>query len=256
MSNVSSRFTFRDGRTYLTGYPKWPGVHNLNDPVYSGYDTLYIGPPTPDQQQYFIIGPSCPTVFTPKISIYVGEGIFGKPTILSPGLREVHYSDDGVIVTIPTDTPDIVATLKKAHSNAYPREDARAAKILTALKGQNIPFAFQNNYYLPEYEFRPDFDITSENPWTPLLILPVGPYPDGVGYSITGEKPDEGAFVYVDYVQKTEGFTVKFTVPVLFEYGPRRHFQVNLNAGENWNDTCYHFRTVNLTGPTGPTDPN
>ena len=257
MSNVSSRFTFRDGKTYLTGYPKWPGVHNLNDPVYSGYDTLYIGPKTPDQNQYFIIGPTCATTHSPKLSIYdVYTNSFVDYEILPPGLTVFAFSSYGDFVTSrPSDTPNILTTLTKYRAELDAKEDAITPKIIPVTSNQNIIFNFQDNEYQPESKFKPSMDITYDNPWTPILILPVWPSGNNRLYTVKGYK-DPGPFVYIDGVEQAEEFEHSFSGPVLYDYGPRWHYQSTLSAGQNWYDTCYHFRTVNLTGTTGPTGPN
>lgn len=250
MSNVSNRFTFRGGRTYLTGYPKWPGVHNLNDPVYSDYDTLYIGPETPDQNQYFIIGPTCATTYVPKLSIYdVYTNSSVDCGILPPGLTVFTFFSDGDFVTSrPSDTPNILTTLTQYRPELNAKKDAITPKIIPVTANQNIKFLFQDNGYQPGSEFKPNMDITYDNPWTPILILPV--FPSGV-YTVKGYK-DPGTFVYIDGVAQAEQFEHSFSGPVLYDYGPRRHYQSTLSAGQNWYDTCYHFRAVNLTAPAGP----
>lgn len=252
MSNVSNRFTFRDGRTYLTGYPKWSGVHNLNDPVYSGYDTLYIGEETPDQNQYFIIGPSCPTIYTPKISKFDGDGGFDEPEILSPGLHVFTITGGLVDQTTPTDAPNILATLGEYSAIFSATEAAQAPKIIGVANNQTVTFNFPNNQYQPGRDFLPDFDISVGNHWTPTLILPVGDFTAEMeaeqnGYSISGSQPNPSVSVYVDGVEKKTAFTQYFTVPLLFEYGPRYHYQSSLAIGQHWYDTCYYFRSVNLT---------
>lgn len=251
MGNLSNRFTFRDGRTYLTGYPKWPGVHNLNDPVYSGYDTLYIGEETPDQNQYFIIGPGCPTTYTPKVSTYDGDGGFDEPEILPPGLHVFTLVEGRVEKTTPTDTPNILATLGEYSAIYSATKAAQAPKIITVANDETVTFNFLNNQYQAGRDFLPDFDISSGNRWTPTLILPVGNFAATMGaphngYAISGNQPYPGVSVYVDDVEKKTAFTQYFTVPVLFEYGPRFHFQKSLAVGEHFYDTCYFFRTVNL----------
>lgn len=259
MSNVSNRFTFRDGRTYLTGYPKWPGVHDLNDPIY-GHDTLYIGPGTSDQTQFFIVGPSC-TSYAPKISAYDDSEGFDDPEILTPGLHVFTYVNGRFEKTTPTDTPNILPTLVTYTSFFLPIRDAQAPKIIPVENNSTIDFAFQDNDYQPEAEFRPNFDITAKNPWTPTLLLPVGDFTAEMnaltnGYIIHGASPDPGAFVYIDGVEKKQEFSHSFTVPVLFEYGPRFHFQNSLGVGEHLYDTCYFFRSVNLTNTAiQPGDP-
>lgn len=252
MSNVSSRFTFRDGRTYLTGYPRWPGVHNLNDPAYSGYDTLYIGEETPDQNQYFIIGPGCPTTDTPKISTYDNDDGFREPVILSPGLHVFSAVEGRIEHTLPTDTPNILATLTAYADTFSAARATQAPKIICVANNETVTFNFPNNQYQPGRNFLPDFDISSGNRWTPTLILPVGNFTAEMdatqnGYSISGSQPNPGVSVYVDGVEKKTTFTQYFTVPVLFEYGPRYHFQTSLAIGEHFYDTCYFFRSVNLT---------
>ena len=247
MSNVSNRFTFRDGRTCLTGYPKWPGIHDLNDPVYSGYDTLYIGPETPDQNQYFIIGPSCATTYTPTISLYSEvDGMFLTPEILSPGLHVYYHIAGDFIETTPADTPNILSTLEQHRQELYADQDAITPKIIPVMIGQSISFLFQDNHYQPGKEFMPNFDITTNNPWTPMLILPVGPFTSTKGYSIKGEKLNTTAFVYFDGEEQGDEFTKSAMVPILFDYGPRWHYQNALAPGQHWYDTCYHFRFVNL----------
>ena len=67
------------------------------------------------------------------------------------------------------------------------------------------------------------------------------------GYILSGNPPFPGAFVYIDGTEQKKSFTLFFTVPVIFEYGPRWHYQNALATGENWYDTCYYFWTVNLT---------
>lgn len=253
MSNISNRFTFMEGKTRLTGYPKWTGIHDLNDPIYSGYDTLYIGPSTPDQNQYFIIGPSCATTYAPKISIYdVYTNSFEYYGILPPGLTVFTFSSDGVFVTSrPSDTPNILTTLTQYRSELDAEKDAITPKIIPVMPNQKIRFIFRDNEYQPGSEFKPDIDITYNNPWTPILILPVWPSRIGGLYTVKGYK-DPGTFVYIDGVAQDEQVEHSFGVPVLYDYGPRRHYQSTLLAGQNWYDTCYHFRTVKLTEPTGP----
>ena len=248
MSNASNRFTFRDGKTYLTGYPKWTGIHDLNDPVYLGYDTLYIGPWTPDQNRYFIIGPSCATTYAPKISVYDAfTNHFLDYGILPPGLSVVSlYSWGDSNITRPDDTPNILATLSQFRHELTADQDAITPKIIPVMDRQTISFRFQDNHYQPGKEFRTDFDITKNNPWTPVLILPVGPFTSGVGYSINGQKLDTTAFVYFDYAEQGDEFTTSAMTPILFDYGPRWHYQNKLETGQHWYDTCYHFRPVNL----------
>lgn len=257
MSNVSNRFTFRGGKTYLTGYPKWTGVHDLNDPVYSGYDTLYIGPETPDQNQYFIIGPTCATPYAPKLSIYdVYTNSSVDYGILPPGLTVfTFYSDGSFVPSRPSDTPNILTTLTQYRTELNVKEDAITPKIIPVMSNQSIKFNFQDNEYQPESKFKPTIDITYDNPWTPILILPICPSGPGTLYTVNGYK-DPGAFVYIDGVEQAEEFEHSFGGPVLYDYGPRRHYQSTLSAGQNWYDTCYHFRSVNLTGKTDPTGPN
>lgn len=251
MGNVSTRFTFRDGKTYLTGYPKWPGIHDLNDPVYSGYDTLYIGPWTLDQERYFIIGPTCATTYSPKLSIYDAYSNSSLDYgILPPGLSVVSlFSWGDTQITRPNDTPNILATLGQFKAQIDAKEDAITPKIIPVTPNQNIKFSFQDNGYQPGSEFKPDLDITHDNPWTPILILPVWPSGNGALYTVKGYK-DPGAFVYIDGVAQAEQVEHSFSGPVLYDYGPRWHYQSTLSAGQNWYDTCYHFRTVNLTNTT------
>lgn len=255
MSNVSNRFTFRDGKTYLTGYPKWTGIHDLNDPVYSGYDTLYIGSWTPDQERYFIIGPTCATTYSPKLSIYDAYSNSSLDYgILPPGLTVVSlFSWGDSQITRPNDTPNILATLGQFQVQLDAEQATITPKIISVRAHQNIAFKFSDNGYQPDNEFMPMADITTLNPlpWTPTLIIPVGNFNQNSQYSISGAKLDSNSFVYVDGVEKSNEFTQNFTVPVLFEYGPRRHFQSRLTTGQNWNDTCYHFWTVNLTSSAG-----
>lgn len=254
MGNISTRFTFRDGKTYLTGFPEWPGVHNLNDPAYSGYDTLYIGQPTPDQGQYFIIGPSCATTDTPKISIDGGlDGVgFVAPEILPPGLHVFTYNGDRYIKTDPADTPNILATLSAAESTLLASKSGLAPKIIWVGNGQNIIYDFRDNNYQPGKDFRPANDITVNNPWTPTLILPIGDFTarEGAtsnGYRITSNKPASTISVYIDGVEQKTAFSHYFTVPILFEYGPRYHYQSRLQNGQHFYDTCYLFWSINLT---------
>lgn len=250
MSNVSNRFTFRDGKTYLTGYPKWTGIHDLNDPVYSEHDTLYIGPWAPDQERYFIIGPTCATPYSPKLSIYdaytntsIDEGI------LQPGLSVVSlFSWGDYEITRPNDTPNIAATLGQFQKELDADKGAITAKIIPVVNDQTISFRFQDNHYQPGKEFRPEFDITKNNPWTPILILPVWPLVSPLGYSIKGQKLNDGVFVYHDNSELSREFTFHARTPILFDYGPRWHYQKELATGQHWYDTCYYFRTVNLTG--------
>ena len=251
MGNLSNRFTLRDGRTYLTGYPRWPGVHNLNDPAYSGYDTLYIGAETPDQNQYFIIGPGCPTTATPKISTYDEDDGFDEPRILSPGLHVFSLVEGRVEHTLTTDTPNILATLTAYADTFSATHTAQAPKIISVANNETITFDFPNNQYQPQRNFLPDFDISSGNRWTPTLILPVGSFSAQIGathngYAISGSQPYPGVSVYVNDVEKKTAFTQYFTMPVLFEYGPRYHYQSSLAIGQHWYDTCYYFRLINL----------
>lgn len=241
MSNVSSRFTFRNGRTYLTGYPKWSGVHNLNDSVYSGYDTLYIGDETPDQNQYFIIGPGCPTINTPKVSTYDGDGGFDEPEILTPGLHVFTCVEGRLEKATPTDTPDILTTLSEYSAFFSASEAAQAPKIIAVANNETVAFDFPNNEYQPGRDFLPSFDISDGNHWTPTLILPVGGFiaemgAEQNGYAISGSQPYPGVSVYVDGVEKKTPFTQYFTVPVLFEYGPRYHYQSRLGVGQHFYD--------------------
>lgn len=261
MSNLSNRFTFRDGKTYLTGYPRWPGVHNLNDPLYSGGVTLYIGPATPDQDQYFIIGPACATTNAPKVAKYDQDEGFGEPEILTPGLHVFTWTESEFVETKPTDTANIMPTLREYTTAFSGDEAAQAPKIIVVKNHDSVTFNFNDNNYQPGKEFRPTYDVAAENPWTPTLILPVGDFTAEMGaaqngYSIFGNQPSSGAFVYVDGVEKKQSFTQYFTVPVLFEYGPRFHFQHSLSAGQHFYDTCYYFRSVNLTNTAiQPGDP-
>lgn len=251
MANLSNRFTFRDGRTYLTGYPKWPGVHNLADPVYSGCGTLYIGDETADQNQYFIIGPACPTEYTPKVSTYDGDGGFDEPEILPPGLHVFSLVEGRIEKTTPTDVPNILTTLGEYSAIFSATEAAQAPKIISVTNNETVTFNFPNNQYQAGRDFLPDFDISSGNRWTPTLILPVGNFAAKVGaphngYAISGSQPNPGVSVYVDNVEKKAAFTQYFTMPVLFEYGPRYHYQSTLAIGQHWYDTCYYFRLINL----------
>lgn len=249
MSNVSTRFTFRDGKTYLTGYPKWTGVHDLNDPVYSGYDTLYIGPWAPDQERYFIIGPTCATTYSPKLSIYdaytntsIDEGI------LQPGLSVVSlFSWGDYEIARPNDTPDILATLGRLQGMLSADQSAITSKIIPVIEGQIISFRFQDNDYQAINGYRPVMDITKNNPWTPILILPVGPFTGASGYTITGQIQDSGAFVYFNGAKQSGELTIAAKTPILFDYGPRWHYTEHVATGEHLYDTCYHFRTVNLS---------
>lgn len=263
MGNISTRFTFRDGKTYLTGFPKWTGIHDLNDPVYSGYDTLYIGPPTADQNRYYIIGPSRTSVNSPKLGIESVDPL--SPDIISPGLHDIEFDDDGYSLdTVTSDIPNVLPTLEEFRTELYANQDGQTAKIIPVRNNWTISFSFSNMQYQADNNFLPKYGISTEiDSWPCTLLLPLGSFtaPTGAtenGYSIYANYQEEGAFVYIDGKEKTgEQFKHFFTVPVLLEYGPRRHFQSTLGAGQHWYDTCYHFRSVNLTNtaiqPGGPT---
>lgn len=257
MSNVSTRFTFRDGKTYLTGYPEWPGVHNLNEPIYQQYDTLYIGPKIPGQEVYYIIGPEYTTGEAPKLGVthhdddYQLEG----GSVLTPGLHVfVPNADDEGYHELQQDPANIIPTLVPYSPNVRVARDAQLCRIVPVVNNQNVYFQFGDMGYNAGNNFIPKQEPAFAVPFPSTLILPVGNFAAQVGaktngYAIKPETIAPTAFVYApDGKRLTGSFSYYSTMPIVVESGPRIHYQASgLGLGQHWYDTCYYIQEVSLT---------
>lgn len=253
MGNVSTRFTFRNGRTYLTGFPKWPGVHDLNDPIYSGYDTLYIGPKTPDEWEYFIIGPEYPSTLSPKLGVTYHDDDYQLEggSMLTPGLHVFvgNYDDEGYH-ELEQDPANIFPSLD-SYTTSHPAQNAETMKVLPVLNNHTVVCAFGDMQYDPANNFLPKAEPGFDPPYPVTLILPIGDFTPEMGANKNGYKVScgspESVYVYGPDGNRVENKTFYSTVPLLLRSGPRYHFQQALGVGENYYDTCYVFSKVNLT---------